>query len=1295
MKHDHQKLELIFHAAQELNDPDERESYLRHACEGDPPLKTKVEALLKSAVEAKAVFGEDAEPDSSQESTLVDHPVTEGPGALIGHYKLLQEIGQGGMGVVYMAEQKEPVKRRVALKIIKQGMDTKQVIARFEAERQALAMMDHPNIAKVLDAGTTNTGGPYFVMELVRGLPITEFCDQNNLTTRERLELFISACQAVQHAHQKGIIHRDIKPSNVLVTLHDGQPVAKVIDFGVAKAVNQQLTEKTVLTRYSQMIGTPEYMSPEQAEMSGLDVDTRTDVFSLGVLLYELLTGMTPFDLKYLLRKGYEGLLKTIREEQPTRPSTKLSTLGEALTEIARHRRTSPEVLCKLIRTDLDWIVMKTLEKDRNRRYESVSEFVADIKRHLNHEPVLAGRPSKLYRVRKFVRRRRVLVGAATAVAAAITIGFVGSTAMYLRAERAREREAVARFEAQTVADFLADDLLASVYPERAKSPEVTVRYILQSAARNLEGRFTGSPPSEATIRHTIGVTYQKLGDYLAAEPHLRRALQIRRSQVGEEDRATLASASRLGYLFMSQGRYAEAEPLLVQAMEARTRVLGEEHPETIESLCRLGWLRLWSGDLDSAGRLLERAMERGRRILGEEHPAMLDALQGVAFRHMFANQADLAEPIAGRGLEVSSRVLGEEHETTLHFMYLLAWAHQWQEHYDLAKEPVTRALEISQRVVGEEHLTTIQAMSLLGWLHTVEGHHQEAMQLQSRAIELSHRVLGKDHLCTIFFTTRLADLYGAMGQDEKWEALLTEQLRTSERVLGREHALTKFVSWRLSPRPEALSRIARWQYQAGAHASAVNSLSRKEELCRILKPERIELTLSDMAVLAVSLHRLGRDEEAQDALRRLREMSDGNGYVSEESWLWEAERAFAREGSQEYQLLGLILKGELDQASDTVARLQAQRQQHSANVVETLQGMARALARAYCRRGSRAEGHRDFAEAIRDYEASLKVSPDYATAHDRLACLLAICQSAQWRNGLRATEHASKACELTDWKEPGFLSTLAAACAETGDFPRAVQYQKRAMALRRQSDPESPPVEYESRLRLYVAGRPYRRSMVARWDFEQSDGQTILDSSGHGLHGRLVGDAQLVYDAARAGRVLALDGEGDWVDCGAEARFDMVSEITIACWIKVTKFNRDYQTIISKGDQAWRILRNRTRNELTFACVGTRRADGQWPQVDGKTNVNDGRWHHIVGIYDGTKIALYVDGELDASAAAYGRINTSSFKVLLGENDEIRNYAFDGFLDDIRIYDYALTAAEIRLLCGDAGVTASDRESP
>jgi tetratricopeptide (TPR) repeat protein len=508
--------------------------------------------------------------------------LTEGPGTVIGPYKLLEQIGEGGMGVVYMAEQTKPVRRKVALKIIKPGMDTKQVVARFEAERQALALMDHPNIARVLDAGATDSGRPYFVMELVRGIPITDYCDRAKLSIADRLGLFVQVCQAVQHAHQKGIIHRDLKPSNVMVTMIDGAAVPKVIDFGVAKAMGQQLTEKTLYTGFAQLLGTPLYMSPEQAEFSGVDVDTRSDVYSLGVLLYELLTGTTPFDQETFRTAAFDEILRIIREQEPPRPSTRLSTLSDTLATVSSNRGSEPRKLAHSLRGELDWIVMKCLEKDRARRYESASGLVADVHRHLNHQPVEACSPSAWYRLRKFARRNRPALLTAAALA---TVLVAGTTVSLLAAIRARNAESLAQTrlegerkalgeadrlleeetrerhqadlarkeadqsasEAKAVVAFVVDDVLGAAAPSKTRGKAVTVLEALANADRPLEGKFANEPRVEASVREALAKVYQELGEYEKAAGHAARALALREKALGPEHEATLSAMHTLG----------------------------------------------------------------------------------------------------------------------------------------------------------------------------------------------------------------------------------------------------------------------------------------------------------------------------------------------------------------------------------------------------------------------------------------------------------------------------------------------------------------------------------------------------------------------------------------------------------------------------------------------------------------------------------------------------------------------------------------------------------------------------
>ncbi|HOB97890.1 MAG TPA: serine/threonine-protein kinase [Verrucomicrobiota bacterium] len=653
--------EALFHAALERVGQ-ERAAYLDRACAGDPGLRKRLEALLEAHAQPNDLPG--LPPESARPTIRVEFAETPDPaiGASIGRYKLLEKIGEGGWGVVYVAEQTEPIRRRVALKVIKAGMDTKQVVARFEAERQALALMEHPNIAKVLDAGTVGTEGaesrisnlksqiplgrPYFVMELVRGLPITEYCDQAKLSTRERIELFIRVCHAIQHAHQKGIIHRDVKPSNILVTLHDGVPVPKVIDFGIAKAISPMagLTDATVYTQLHQFIGTPAYMSPEQAEMSGLDIDTRSDIYSLGVVLYELLTGKTPFDPKELMAGGIDGMRRAVREQEPVRPSTRLTALqGEELTTTAQRRSADPPRLVTLLKGDLDWIVMKCLEKDRTRRYETAAGLGADLQRHLNHETVSARPPSTVYRLQKAWQRHRLAFAAGSVVIAALVVGVV-ALAFALARERqlhlAQQEEAQARqtaqaeaARAQAVAAFVVGLLDRSAGTMSQQGNIRGLRSLLDAADVLTSARLTNSPAAELTVRATIW-RYQS------------RILNEFRAEVRQGDRIRALLPAVSDQQLTVPGLLPNLTPDRLLSVRDYLRV------HTIAS-------RLWAGDTEWGRAELEglRTEFLGRAPPATNAIALALCLEGFAL-HAMDRDAE-AEPLLRRAFALAPRLTG------------------------------------------------------------------------------------------------------------------------------------------------------------------------------------------------------------------------------------------------------------------------------------------------------------------------------------------------------------------------------------------------------------------------------------------------------------------------------------------------------------------------------------------------------------------------------------------------------------------------------------------------------------
>jgi eukaryotic-like serine/threonine-protein kinase len=660
----------------------------------------------------------------------------------IGPYTILQKVGEGGMGTVYVAEQAKPVRRRVALKVIKRGMDSKQVIARFEAERQALAMMDHSAIATIYDAGTTPDGRPFFAMEYVQGVPITEHCDRHRLGIAERLEIFLQVCEGVQHAHQKAVIHRDLKPSNVLVAIQDGHPTVKIIDFGLAKALAQSLTDRTLYTEIGSLVGTPEYMSPEQADKTGQDVDTRSDVYSLGVMLYELLVGALPFESGDLRRAGIDEIRRRIRDEEPRRPSTRLSSLGERSLEVAQRRRAEPTSLRRLLRGDLDWITMHALNKDRTRRYASPSDLAEDIRRHLKHEPVVAHAPTAGYRASKFVRRHRLGVAAATVMLAGLAAGAVGSTVGLVRARRAeaeaRLAEAEARRQAEAkgqVAEFL-QGLFKVSNPNVARGNSVTARELLDKAAGTIDARLSDQPEMQAEMSSTMGFVYLNLGLYDMAESLSAKALEIDTRLLGSEHPKTLSARNDLAVVYNFQGRYSEAEQLLSKVLDTQTRVLGPDHKDTIGTMRELADVYLRQKRLPDAERLLTVVVDKQSRAFGPESDATTGSMTSLASLELFQGKYPEAERLLVRLVEIGRRVNGPDHPNTLVRMGNLANVYLYEGRYDEAERLQTDVLAVRTRVLGPDHPFTRESMYNLACLWARRGDRAQGMKWLRQALE-------------------------------------------------------------------------------------------------------------------------------------------------------------------------------------------------------------------------------------------------------------------------------------------------------------------------------------------------------------------------------------------------------------------------------------------------------------------------------------------------------------------------------------------------------------------------------
>jgi non-specific serine/threonine protein kinase/serine/threonine-protein kinase len=777
----------------------------------------------------------DPRDETSDPDSITHIASTDGPVATIDNFRVLERVGEGGMGEVWVADQLRPIRRRVAIKIIKAGMDTADVIARFETERQVLALMSHPAIAQVFDAGMTSGGRPYFVMEYVPGEPLTGYCARHRLSVRARLDLLLDVCSGIEHAHQKGIIHRDLKPSNILVMVREGKPVAKIIDFGVAKATTRALTDRPAHTQLGLMIGTLEYMSPEQAEMSGLDVDTRTDVYALGVILYELLTGTLPFDRAAFRDKPIDDVRRAIREVDPPRPSTRATAITGAATPASPAPMKPSE-----LRGDLDWITMRALEKDRTRRYASVSDFAADLRRHLDHEPVIAGPPSTTYRARKFVRRHAAGVSVAAGLLTTLTV-FAGTTFVQARRIAAERDRANKEAEAsRQISDFLTG-LFRVSDPVRGAGGRVTARELLDHGAATISGELAGQPEVRGRLMYTMANAYIGLGLLEQASPLVEQSLQLRQQVLGPNARETLQSINLKGRLLMDGGHLGPAESILREAVDVDRRVLGPDDKETLTSTGNLGGVLLMQGRYAEAEPYVRQALEGRRRILGASDPLTLGAMNNLAVLLEVQGKLPESERLYREALAVSRSIDGPDHPRTISVCYNLARLLQREGRLDDAEPFYREALAMARRRLGDDHPESLKMMAGVGWNLARRGHPAEAEPLLRQALEGRRRAAPGTPVA--YSLIDLATVLNTLGRYQESEKMVREGLQ----ILETAHVSDYYVAGAMATLGAALVGQKKLQEAEPYVVGGYDRLAKSSEV--------MPYELTDAASTAVTLY--------------------------------------------------------------------------------------------------------------------------------------------------------------------------------------------------------------------------------------------------------------------------------------------------------------------------------------------------------------------------------------------------------------------------------------------------------
>jgi eukaryotic-like serine/threonine-protein kinase len=875
-----EQIKNLLHKAMQLA-PEPRARFLDETCSADASLRVELESLLLAEGQVPSQFLQQL--PAGAEAVAPWDRIDSASAALetgqlfANNFRLMRRLGEGGMGQVWLAVQVSPVQRQVALKLIKAGMYDEAVVQRFQSERQSLAIMDHPAIAKVFDAGTTSQGQPYFVMEYVPGLPITEYCDLRKLSIAERLQLFIQACDAVQHAHRKAIIHRDLKPPNILVVEVDGRPVPRIIDFGLAKALPPAGTApaagQSLFTQLGHFVGTPGYMSPEQIDLNVQDIDTRTDVYSLGVVLYVLLTGLQPFETRARQKPPIDELLRQLRQEEPPTPSAKTSSDREGAAATATARSATPGQLVGLLRGDLDGIAMKALEKDRARRYGAPSELAADIRRYLNHEPVMARPASAGYHLRKYLRRHRVAMGTLAGLLLLLTAFSLLQSVELRRTTQERDR-------ANRITDFMTG-MFKVADPNEARGNSVTAREILDKASAEMQDGLAKDPEVQSQMMQVMATTYLNLGLYARAHELSKRALDAQLRLLGPDNPKTLASMTQLGWILNREGQNEEAEKVERQALASERRILGTENPLTLETMDHLAVIEQGRGQFSEEEALEREVIKIGSRTLGAENEQILRAMNNLGLALIYQSRYAEGEQVFRRLVEAAPRAWGPDHPRTLTALGNLALAIQLQGRLSEAEPLYRENLAARRRVLGSEHPNTTVVMDALADLLSEEGHLDEAEVLLREAVANRLHALGPEHIDTLRSENNLADVLAKQGRALEAEALQRQALATELRSAGAQNPITLVGQ----------SGLARILLTEGRRAEA-EQLAREtlEAQQRSLGPLHTD-TLNTLQVLGTAM---ALDHRYAEASKLFRDVIDQAGQSAGQGNLWEAWYAFA-----------------------------------------------------------------------------------------------------------------------------------------------------------------------------------------------------------------------------------------------------------------------------------------------------------------------------------------------------------------------------------------------------------------